>query len=126
MSSTEIQIIIITIPVIMYLTIWAWTRRLINSKLTNKIERKKYSTYFNKHFGGFFASIFLLFTLMSVLIFPKENQFVGLDLANLIIRLILLVIQIIYSIVIFPSIKKNIINLKNGDANDILKDIAED
>lgn len=126
MSKTEIQIILSIIPVIIYLIIWLWTRRLISSKLTNRGDKKKYSKYFNKRLGEFFASIFLFFIVISVSIFPKENQFKGAELVNYILRLMLLIVQAVYSVIVFPSIKRLISNLKNGDTTDILKDIVAD
>ena len=126
MSKTEIQIILSIIPVVIYIGTWLWTRRLISSKLTNKGDRKKYNKYFNKRLGEFFAPIFLFFVIISFSIFPQDNQFVGRELVLYILRLILLIVQAAYSILVFLTFKKLIKNLRNGNTTDILNDIETD
>jgi len=126
MSKTEIQIILSIIPVVIYIGTWLWTRRLISSKLTNKGDRKKYNKYFNKRLGEFFTPIFLFFVIISFSIFPQDNQFVGRELVLYILRLILLIVQAAYSILVFLTFKKLIKNLRNGNTTDILNDIETD
>lgn len=102
-----------------------WTNRLINSKITNKTNRKRYKKYFNKEMGNFFAPLFLIVVIISTMIEPGDGEFKGLYLFAFILKIILLIVQVVYSTMVFIELKENVINLLTKTEDEAMADIPK-
>ena len=106
-TKTVIQLI----PMLMYIAVLFWTNKLINNKIKNKPNRKKYKKYFNKELGLFFFP-FMAGTALLLFAFNKPTLKETLPLINFILRFIVLLTQIILAVMVFPKVRQDISDIR--------------
>lgn len=119
-------IIISITPILAYTILFIWTNWLINSKLTNKDDRKRYKKFFNKRLGTFFAPIFLFSVLLATVLFPKPDTWVTFGIILFALKVVNMFLQGAISYMMFNSIRDSIYKLRHDTVENILNDIEDE
>ncbi len=117
------KISIIAIPIFIYIMFWIWTNWLINSKIKNKENRKRFKKYFNENISDVFKPIFLISGLIILIFFTKRHGTINdfFNIGYIIMDCILFYFVIRIATIKYEYIKRDIIDLKTKTETEIIE-----
>jgi hypothetical protein len=117
------KISIIAIPIFIYIMFWIWTNWLINSKIKNKENRKRFKKYFNENISDVFKPIFLISGLIILIFFTKRDGTINdfFNIGYIIMDCILFYFVIRIATIKYEYIKRDIIDLKTKTETEIIE-----
>lgn len=121
MNNTTFAIITL-IPVIVFGGFRVWLVRRIASKLSNKIDRKKYKKVFIKNYNDTFTP-FLIATPLVLHLIKDFSHDTTLEKIAFILKIFVLISAVMYSTLIFPKFKKQFKNLKILKGQELLETV---